>query len=127
MVGVDIHKAVGGKSAVELAEERLRKEQSEYKPFGNSNSTGGYQGITIPDLNEKVDVKPTASVWGKEEKKSAPAGGLNLFKGLENKDKPNKKRLDEESSDDEPKKEVVQKVEETPTLNLLDFGSESAP
>ena len=39
-VGVDIRRALGGKSAAEIAEERLRKEQNENsKGYGYS---GGY-------------------------------------------------------------------------------------
>ena len=36
-VGVDIRRAMGGKTAVEIAEERLKKDQE-------ANGSGGYQG-----------------------------------------------------------------------------------
>jgi len=38
--GMDIRKAIGGKTAVEIAEERLRKDQQ--TNFGKSSYTGGY-------------------------------------------------------------------------------------
>jgi hypothetical protein len=45
-VGVDIRKALGGKTAVEIAEERLKADQA---ANGSGLSYGGgYQGISIP-------------------------------------------------------------------------------
>ena len=45
--GLDIHSALGGKTAVQLAEERLKKEQEEAQgSYGGGY--GGYQGISIP-------------------------------------------------------------------------------
>ena len=44
-VGVDIHRAMGGKSAVEVAEERLEKERREMNTGFGSHGPGGYQGI----------------------------------------------------------------------------------
>lgn len=41
--GIDIRRAMGGKTAAEIAETRLQKEYD-----GPSKYTGGYQGIQIP-------------------------------------------------------------------------------
>lgn len=46
--GLDIHKALGGKTAVQLAEERLKREQDSLGSGGYGSNTGGYQGISIP-------------------------------------------------------------------------------
>ena len=45
-VGVDIRRAMGGKTQVEIAEERLRAEQAANSASGYGG--GGYQGISIP-------------------------------------------------------------------------------
>ena len=45
-VGLDIRRAMGGKTAAELAEERLKKELDQTRGF--SGYTSGYQGISIP-------------------------------------------------------------------------------
>ena len=45
--GLDIHGALGGKTAVQLAEERLKKEQ-EAAQTGYGGGGYGYQGISIP-------------------------------------------------------------------------------
>ena len=59
---------MGGKSAVEIAEERLKKEQQDlHSAVGYSASSGGsgYQGIQIANLEENVQVtKPTNTMWG---------------------------------------------------------------
>lgn len=49
--GFDLHKAIGGKSAAEIAEERLKKEYQDSRYGGGEMggySAGGYQGISIP-------------------------------------------------------------------------------
>lgn len=43
-VGVDIRRAMGGKTAAEIAEERLKKDQQEQYQGGYG---GGYQGVSI--------------------------------------------------------------------------------
>ena len=45
-VGVDIRKALGGKSAVEIAEERLKQDLEKNASYGGYS--GGYQGVQIP-------------------------------------------------------------------------------
>lgn len=45
-VGVDLRRAMGGKTAVEIAEERLRADQAANMASGYG--AGGYQGISIP-------------------------------------------------------------------------------
>jgi len=46
--GLDFHKAIGGKTAVQIAEERLKKEQEEQRSMPGAGYVGGYQGISIP-------------------------------------------------------------------------------
>jgi hypothetical protein len=45
-VGVDIRRAMGGKTAAEIAEERLKKDQMESGSYGGGYG-GGYQGVNI--------------------------------------------------------------------------------
>lgn len=45
--GLDIHRALGGKTAVDLAEERLQKD-AEQSRAGYGGGYSGYQGISIP-------------------------------------------------------------------------------
>ena len=49
-IGVDIHGALGGKSCAEVAEERLAKDLK----GGYGGGSGGYQGVTIPGLDQQV-------------------------------------------------------------------------
>ena len=51
---------MGGKSAVEIAEERLKQDQSSYGGYGGG---GGYQGISIP-TNEKPSYGGSQSYGG---------------------------------------------------------------
>ena len=44
-VGVDIRRALGGKTAVEIAEDRLKADQA---ANGGGGYGGSYQGISIP-------------------------------------------------------------------------------
>ena len=49
--GFDLHKAIGGKTAAEIAEERLKKDYENSRGgggYGGGYNAGGYQGISIP-------------------------------------------------------------------------------
>jgi hypothetical protein len=63
-VGVDIRRAMGGKTAAEIAEERLKKDQIENGSY-NGGFGGGYQGVNI-------DVGPIQPTYGGS---SGPYGG----------------------------------------------------
>lgn len=53
--GLDIHRAIGGKTAVEVAEMRLREEQDRNNLGGGLyGGSGGYVGIQIPTEQPKV-------------------------------------------------------------------------
>ena len=109
---------MGGKSAVEIAEERLRQDQSSYGGYGGG---GGYQGISIP-TNDKPSYGGGSSSqsygggssslkiqskgqWGaKEREEPAPPKKEtnNLFGSMKVND--GKKRMDDDSDydDDQP-------------------------
>lgn len=68
--GLDIHKALGGKTAVDLAEERLQRERESLGmgSQGYGGNYGGYQGISIP-------LTPALSTEGAPSTSTAAAGG----------------------------------------------------
>lgn len=75
--GIDIHGAIGGKTAVQLAEERLQKEQEQLRAGGYGGNAGGYQGISIPltpAMNTESNVQASSS------SATGPSGGETLNK-----------------------------------------------
>ena len=56
-VGIDIRKAIGGKTAAEIAEERLHTEVKA-KTSTTYNGIGGYQGVVIPLDKEEIRSTP---------------------------------------------------------------------
>lgn len=132
--GLDIHKALGGKTAVQLAEERLKKEQdSAQAGYGGGY---GYQGISIPltpalgtggEANkeaatsnsgyegpgEKLNVASASKYnqqWGaKQEEAPKIVNTQKLFQGVG----PQKKRLDDDSDEEDEKPKKVHKPEKT--------------
>lgn len=75
--GLDIHKAIGGKTAVQLAEERLQREQESLGVGGYGGNTGGYQGISIP----LTPVQGTGSSGGSS---SLAVGGGETLNKIQN-------------------------------------------
>jgi len=92
--GIDIRTKLGGKSAVEIAEERLRGDQQKF------GGTGNYQGVQMPIHDESINQsrfkiednysKPShigANKWGGgQEISSEPkvSGNTNnIFGGME--------------------------------------------
>lgn len=74
--GLDFHRAIGGKTAVQIAEERLKKEQEEQRSTPGAGYSGGYQGISIPltpaiGTESKVDGSGAATYQGAGEKVNA--------------------------------------------------------
>ena len=124
---------MGGKSAVEIAEERLRAEQQSYGGY----SGGGYQGISLPSLNEtpkeqqdrpyygapEVKISSSKGQWGSQNEQKPPQPKENsLFGSMKVND--GKKRMDDDSDDDD--RPVQQKAPKNAELeiNLLDFGND---
>ena len=125
--GLDIHRALGGKTAVQLAEERLKKEQEQ--AAGAGGGYGGYQGISIPLTpamgsagqadagasgsggyaapSEKLTAGKASKYgqqWGPTTEEEQPAKLVQtqkLFQGVE----PRQRRMDDDSDeeDDKPK------------------------
>lgn len=83
--GLDIRRAMGGKSAAEIAEERLKNEYESSKYGGGS---GGYQGIHIPisynESQEKINISGSQSKWRVDDEK--PAEKNSMFQGLNTKE-----------------------------------------
>lgn len=132
--GLDIHRALGGKTAVQLAEDRLQREQEQSR-----GGYGGYQGVSIPLTpalgsgseaakgasgsgymapTETLKVGATSKYnhsWGPsaaaEEEPPKLVQTQKLFRGIE----PQKKRLDDDTDEeDEKPKKVAAKEEEAP-------------
>lgn len=66
--GLDIRRAMGGKTAAEIAEERLKNEYQ-----SSTKYTGGYQGIQIPiseqDHENKINTSQAPSKWRVDDEK----------------------------------------------------------
>ena len=61
---------MGGKTAAEQAEDRLKKElDTQNKGFGGYSGGGGYQGISIPVTIDNSE-KPSSN--------TGPSSGLNI-------------------------------------------------
>jgi len=135
--GLDIHRALGGKTAVELAEDRLQRDQAQSRG-GYGGSYSGYQGVSIP-LTPAPGSGSQATAAASGSGYSAPSETLKvgagskynhswgpsaaaeeeppklvqtqkLFQGIA----PQKKRMDDDSDeeDDQPKKIVAKKTAE---------------
>lgn len=120
VIGVDIHGALGGKSCAEVAEERLRKD------LGSYGGSGGYQGVTIPGLDQQIrqqastgssgvsasGITSSSGPWGapkpaskpatEQPKEQAKSSNSGLFAGMQTKGgAAGGKRLDDSDSDDD--------------------------
>lgn len=147
--GLDIHKALGGKTAVELAEERLKKEQTDARG-GYGGGYGGYQGISIPltpaagssstqnnqvtGQGEKLNVGSSSKYgqqWGpssqQEEAPKEVAPTQKLFQAPV--PTGTKKRLDDDSDDEDDKPQKVEAPKAPPKkeADLLDLNASEPP